>query len=100
MSRTAKPKKEVFPIIYRAEADMPEIAPTYIAFLGRWLTHKKTKEKVFDILPVYFRGDTRSAVEAKAVEFWEVETAKARALKERPAKAAAARRKSDAETTH
>lgn len=92
MTKTKTADRGVFPVSYSISADTPPEAPKWLCHLARWRKHHQTKKPIFDMLPVQFKGPSRELVEAMALEWWDNETAKAKARKERPKKAAAARR--------
>lgn len=78
-----------FPITYRLESDDKSwpAPPEYITFLARYLPvkvkGKLTGEDKLDILPVRFVGPSRVVSEAKAMTFWDYETAKKQQQQER-----------------
>lgn len=80
---TARP----FPVTYELVNDL-EDPPAFITFLARYLDvvdkHKKpTGEVKLDLLPVRFSGPSRVVAEAKAMAFWDDETAKKRQQQDR-----------------
>lgn len=82
-------KRNVFPVVYHADSDMPVDAPDFICFLARHLTDRKTKAQVFDLLPVMFKGVSRQAVEQMAVAWFDAEQSKVRVAKANKKKASA-----------
>jgi hypothetical protein len=77
---------EPFPVTYRLDTELSD-APSYITYLCHYVAlrekRKQTGDMVLEILPVYFPGPSRDVAEANAKAFWDDETAKAKASKER-----------------
>jgi hypothetical protein len=83
---------EIYTVLY--ESDNP-ITPErrFCAFLVRDIEEKKTGRKVKDQLPVIFYAATGNAARERAIQFWETETAKAKAKAEHGKKLGQSRKK-------